>query len=128
MPTSFKEMVQRVVNVEVKKGLRSSIMVWNADFCCPRGHRPSHNIFAKVQTQDLTAKESKPEESSQGNQSRPMKSPPHPAPMSLPSLLAKKRRRSIKRKSKTRKSLLWELGTMPLRMRRKRATENTIIA
>ena len=61
--TSFEEMVQRAVNAEAKAGLRSSIMVRNADSRCPRGHRPSQNTFTKVQTQGSTAKESKPEES-----------------------------------------------------------------
>ena len=68
--TSFKEMLQRVVNAEAKAGLRSSIIVRNADSRCPRGHRPSQNTSTKVQTQDSTAKESKPEES------RPKKSKP----------------------------------------------------
>ena len=56
-------MVQRAVNGEAKAGLRSSIMIWDADSRCPRGHHLSHNISAKVQTQDLIAKELKPEES-----------------------------------------------------------------
>ena len=61
--TSFEEMVQRAVNAEAKAGLRSSIMVRDADSRCPRGHRPSQNTSTKVQTQGLTAKESKPKES-----------------------------------------------------------------
>ena len=61
--TSFEEMVQRAVNAEAKAGLRSSIMVWDADSRCPRDHRPSQNTSTKMQTQDSTAKESKPEES-----------------------------------------------------------------
>ena len=56
-------MVQKAVNVEAKVGLRSSIMVRDADSRCPRGHRPSQNTSTKVQTQGSTAKESKPEES-----------------------------------------------------------------
>lgn len=35
-------------------------MVQNAVFCCFRGHCPSHNTLAKVQTQGLTGKNSKP--------------------------------------------------------------------
>ena len=31
-------------------------MVWDADFCYSKGHHPSQNTFAKVQTQDSTAK------------------------------------------------------------------------
>ena len=61
--TSFEEMVQRAVNAEAKAGLRSSIMVRDADSRCLRGHRPSQNTSTKVQTQGSTAKESKPEES-----------------------------------------------------------------
>ena len=37
-------------------------MVRNADFRYSRSHCPSQNTFAKVQTQDLTAKKSTPEE------------------------------------------------------------------
>ena len=60
--TSFKEIVQRAVNAETKAGLRSSIMVWNADSHCPRSYCPSQNTSAKVQIQGLIAKESKPKE------------------------------------------------------------------
>ena len=38
-------------------------MIRDADFRCPRGHRPSQNTSTKVQTQGSTAKESKLEES-----------------------------------------------------------------
>ena len=38
-------------------------MIRNVDSRCPKGHRPSQNTSAKVQTQSSTAKESKPEES-----------------------------------------------------------------
>ena len=55
-------MVQRTVNVEVKAGLKLSIIVRNADFRCPRGYRLSQNTSIKVQTQGSTAKESKPKE------------------------------------------------------------------
>ena len=47
----FEEMVQRVVNVEAKAGLRSSTMIQESDARCSRGHRPSHNTSSKVQTQ-----------------------------------------------------------------------------
>ena len=49
--TSFKEMVQRIVNIEAKAGLRSSTMVWHLDAYSSRGHHPSHNTSSKVQTQ-----------------------------------------------------------------------------
>ena len=61
--TSFEEMVQKAINAEAKAGLRSSIMVRNADSCCPRSHRPSQNTSTKVQTQSSTVKESKLKES-----------------------------------------------------------------
>ena len=44
-------MVQKTVNAKTKAGLRSSTMVWDSDARCPKGHRPSHNTFSKVQTQ-----------------------------------------------------------------------------
>ena len=56
-------MVQRIVNVEARADLRSSIMIQDTDSHCPRGDLPSQNTSAKMQTQDSTAKESKPEKS-----------------------------------------------------------------
>ena len=52
--------MQRTINAKAKVGLKSSIMIWNIDFCCHRNHQPSYNTFDKVQTQDLTAKKFKP--------------------------------------------------------------------
>lgn len=43
--------MQKVVNVDAKVNLKSSIMVWDLDAYCSRGYRPSHNISLKVQTQ-----------------------------------------------------------------------------
>ena len=60
--TNFEEMVQRIVNVEAKAGLRSSTMVWDSDIRCPRGHRPFNNTVSKVQTQGTSAKEPRLEE------------------------------------------------------------------
>ena len=54
--------MQRIINVEAKAGLRSSIMIRDADSRCPRGHYPSQNTFFKVQTQGSIAKKSKPKE------------------------------------------------------------------
>ena len=48
--TSFEEIVQRMVNAEAKTSLRLSIMVQDADFCYPRGHRLSQNTSTKMQT------------------------------------------------------------------------------
>ena len=59
----FEEMVQRAVNAEAKAGLRSSTMVRELDARCPRGHRPSHNTSSKVQSQEITAKKPRTEES-----------------------------------------------------------------
>ena len=61
--TSFKEMMQRVVNAEFKRGLKSSIMIWDVDSRCPKSHCSSQNTSAKVQIQGLTTKKFKPEES-----------------------------------------------------------------
>ena len=61
--TSFEEIVQRAVNAEAKAGLKSSIMVRDADSRYFRGHCPSQNTSTKVQTQGSTAKKSKPKES-----------------------------------------------------------------
>ena len=55
--------MQRAVNVEAKAGLKSSIIVRDVDSRYPRGHRLSQNTSTKVQTQGLTANESKPKES-----------------------------------------------------------------
>ena len=56
-------MMKKAINVKVKVGLKSSIIVRNADFCYPRNYRSSQNTFTKVQTQGSTAKKSKPKES-----------------------------------------------------------------
>ena len=58
---NLEEMVQRVVNAEVKAGLRSSLIIRELDARYLRGHRPSHNNFLKVQTQGTTAKKSRNE-------------------------------------------------------------------
>ena len=64
---NFKKMMQKAVNTKTKAGLRSSIMVWNLDVRCPRGHRLSHNIFLKMQIQGFKdfscSKKPKPKDS-----------------------------------------------------------------
>ena len=50
MLTCLKEIMQRIINMEAKAGLRSNIMVQNLDARCPRSYRPSYNTFLKVQT------------------------------------------------------------------------------
>ena len=59
----FEEMVQRVVKAKAKAGLKSSAMVRDLDICCPRGHRSSNSTASKVQTQETSIKEPRPEES-----------------------------------------------------------------
>ena len=59
---NFEEMVQRVVNVEAKVGLRSSTMVKDSDIRCPKGHRPFNITISKVHTLETTAKDFQPEE------------------------------------------------------------------
>ena len=56
----FEEMVKSAVNVEAKAGLRSSTMVRDLNIRCSRGHRPSNNTAAKLQTQGT--KDSHPKE------------------------------------------------------------------
>ena len=58
----FEEMVQKIVKVEVKAGLRSSTMVQDLDIRCPKDHNPFNSITSKVQTQETTAKDSYPKE------------------------------------------------------------------
>ena len=48
---SFKEMVQKAINAEVKASLKSNTMVWDSDIHYFRSYCPSHNISLKVQTQ-----------------------------------------------------------------------------
>ena len=74
--TSFEEIVQRAVNMEVKAGLRSSIMVRDLNTHCPKDHCLSHNTSSKMQTQRITAKklcakESRPKEAKQANGKAP---------------------------------------------------------
>ena len=77
----FEEIVQRIVNAEAKTGLRSSTMVRESDAHCPKGYRPSHNTFLKVQTQgskdSSRSEETKPKDpkpaSSRDNVAEPAK-------------------------------------------------------
>ena len=55
--------MQKVVNKKSKAGLRFSIIVWDLDTYCSTNYCPFYNTFSKVQTQGLTIKKSKPEES-----------------------------------------------------------------
>ena len=55
---NFKEIVQKTVIIEAKMGLKSNIIVWNLDICCPQGYRFFNNIASKVQTQRTSTKDS----------------------------------------------------------------------
>ena len=68
---NFEEMVQRAVNAEAKAGLKSSTMVRNLDARCPSGHRLSHNISYKVQTQGFSYKDSLHSEKSKNKYQKP---------------------------------------------------------
>ena len=97
---NFEEMVQRAVNVKVKAGLRSSILIWDSDARCPQGHRPSHNTSSKVQIQETAAKElrtkkSKPKEVKLTNSKTP--APPRFNKLAKPNC-KKKRRQWLKKK------------------------------
>ena len=61
---NFEEIVQKAVNVKAKAGLRSTIMIWDSNICCPRGYYLFNNTASKVQTQETIAKDfSRPEKS-----------------------------------------------------------------
>ena len=113
----FEEIVQRTVNAEAKAGLRSNTMVRESDARCPRGRRPSHNTFSKVQTQGTIDKEPRTEES------RPKKAKltnikapasPHFNEPAKPNCQKKSGS-----DSKRKKTLPRQQETMPLRLRRR---------
>ena len=55
---SFEEIMQRIVNTEVKANLKSSIMIRDSNICCLRNYCFSNIIISKVQTQTTIAKNS----------------------------------------------------------------------
>lgn len=57
---NFEEIVQKAVNVDVKTGLRSNIVVQDLDIYCSRGHCSSNNTTSKLQTWRTNAKDSRP--------------------------------------------------------------------
>ena len=61
--TSFKEMMQKVVNVEAKASLSFSIIIRDTDFRYLRDHCLFQNTSTKVQIQGSNAKKSKLKES-----------------------------------------------------------------
>ena len=56
-------MMQKAVNAKAKAGLKSSIIVWDANSRCSRGYCLSQNTSTKVQIQSSTIKKSKPKKS-----------------------------------------------------------------
>ena len=98
-------MVQKIVNAEAKAGLRSSAMIRDSDICCLRGHRPSNSIASKVQTQGMSAKEPRPEESKIKKAKRAKKKAPAPPRTNAAesSEQGKKDKKDKKRKFRERK-------------------------
>ena len=63
MSIKFKEIIQKIVNIEVKASLKSSIMIWDLDAYYFKGYCLFHNTFSKMQTQGSIIKKSKLEKS-----------------------------------------------------------------
>ena len=55
---NFEEIVQKIVNVEAKAGLRSTIIIQDSDIHCFQDYHSSNNITSKMQTLRITAKNS----------------------------------------------------------------------
>ena len=91
--TSFKERVQRALNVEAKAGLRSSTMVRDSDARCPREDCLSHNTSSKMQSQGSNNKDSSRSEEPKPKDPKP--APPHDNAAAEP---AKKEDRKDKKK------------------------------
>ena len=83
-----------MVNTKAKAGLRSSVILQNLDFCYFKDYCLSQNIFAKVQTQDSTAKISKLKEF------RPKNSKPANRQTSAPTHINKPEKTSCQNKKK----------------------------
>ena len=114
----FEKMVQRVINVEAKVGLKSSIMVQELDIRCFRGHRPSHNTSSKMQTQRTTVKKPRTKEFRRKKaKSTDGKTPAPPRSDKFAKLNSKKNKRKWLKEKKTP---LRRQETMPLRRRRSR--------
>ena len=124
MLTSFKEMMQKVVNI----CLKFSIIVWDIYFCCFRSYYLFYNILVKIQVQDLTTKEFKPKKSWLKNL-KPIKKKIFT--LSYTNYLKKisyNKKKNIFKKIEIKKILFWALKTISLRQKRKKITENIIIA
>lgn len=61
---NFKKMVQKAVYAKAIPGIRSSIMVWDSNIYCLKGHRSFNPISTNSQVliQKMTAKKSRPKE------------------------------------------------------------------
>lgn len=56
-------MMQKTVIKKAKTSPKFGFLVWNANFCYFKDYCLSYNTFAKMKTQNLTIKESKPKKS-----------------------------------------------------------------
>ena len=130
-------MVQKIVNAEAKASLRSSTMVWDTNIHCSKGYRYFNNTASKVQTQEITGKEFKPEKSRpKESKSAEGKNPTLPRSKSTePGKISyTEKKKSILKKNRTKKIIPWQLGIMPMLLRLMRrnkiteATRGTIIA
>lgn len=48
MSTSFNKIMQKIINVKAKVGLKSNIMIWNFDTYYSKGQCLFYNIFSKM--------------------------------------------------------------------------------
>ena len=111
--------VQRAVNAKAKAGLRSSIMIWESNTHYPRGPACFTTLFERCKPRGLLPKNPALRNPSPKKQNRSTTRPPlRLAAMSPSGLIARKRRKSIRRKSKTKKTLLRPLETTPSRVRK----------
>lgn len=103
-------------------------MIWDAESHYPKDYCPFHNILAKMQTQSLTTKESKlkkskPKESKSANKR-------FLALLRINKLVKftyQKKKKSIEKKNKTRKTLSQQLRITSLKIKINMATRNAII-
>ena len=97
-----------MVNAKAKIILRSSIMVWDTDFCCSRGYCSFYNTYAKVQIQGLIIKEFK-SKVSKLSKLKPVdrKSSVLFCTNKLAKLIHQEKK-EISKKSHTRKILFWQ--------------------
>ena len=56
MSTSFKKIVQKVINAKAKAGLKSNAIAQDLDVCCPRNHCYFYTTLAKIYIQRFNIK------------------------------------------------------------------------